>query len=120
MRTLARVDTEAWERAIFNHMTRVPAITGEGRLYVKIAFHEREPEDDALYGELFLSMPHPGADTNWMQKVMQHVRDGFECDEIDVPYRVTLNEPQQPYAHVDDEVNGVLLTLPATFSAQPH
>lgn len=50
---------------------------------------------------------------------MQYVRDGFERDQIDVPYRVTLREPDDLYSHDDEEVGGVLLTLPATFAGQP-
>lgn len=114
-------DAEAFERAILNHITRIPADEhGEGKLYVKVVFEPQEPEDDAIHGGVFLSMPRFAADPDWMRKVMQHVRDGFERGDIDVPFRVTLREPEDLYSHTDDEVGGVLLTLPATFTAEPR
>jgi hypothetical protein len=45
-------DRLAFETTIFRRIERMPPdkMRGDGTLYVKVAFHDQEPGDDAAYG----------------------------------------------------------------------
>ena len=114
------------ERAIHAHIVSMPAAeqTGSGRLYIKVDLGESKAPPDAperYVGVLFLSMPRVGADREWLTKVMEYVRDGFERGRIPTgAHRVTLDADQSFESFHDDEAGIDLLNLPATLTVDPR
>jgi hypothetical protein len=109
---------DAIERAVHAYISRMPAVerTGSGQVYIKVDLGEPPSETRGRRtGVLFLSMPQIGADSEWLTKLMAHVRDGFERGEIETgDYSVRLEADQDFESFQHEQAGTVLLNLPAT------
>lgn len=115
-------DARVLEQAILNHIASMPMAerTGEGRLYVKVDLAHAQAHAEKHTGGLFLSMPHFGGDRDWLSKLMAFVRDGFARDEINVPYRVTVEDEEEFSSFRDEQAGTVLLNLLAYLRIRPR
>jgi hypothetical protein len=115
-------DATHLQDAIWRYVLQATEIAREGELHIKIAL-DLAPSSFAtgqFTGILFLSTAWPVADPTWLTNLMACVRDGFERDLIDAPFRVTVENDEPFDSFCDEEVGKVLCNLPAHLTLAPR
>ena len=108
-------DAANLENAIRQYVLQATEIAREGEVHIRIDLAQSSPATGQLRGVLFLSTGWPVGDSTWLTNLMACVRDGFERDLLDAPFRATV-ERDQPFETFRDGELGKVFIHPARVS----